>query len=46
MGIMSIEDALKEFSVPTVVSFKEGTDEHIVNTMSNIQGKTKFMATL
>ena len=46
MGVMSIEDALKEFSVPTVVSFKEGKDEKIVETMANIQKKSVFMADL
>lgn len=46
MGVMSIEDALKEFSVPTVVSFKEGSDGNIVETMTTIKEKSKFMATL
>lgn len=46
MGVMSIEDALKEFSVPTVVSFKEGKDGKIVDTMASIQQKSRFMASL
>ncbi len=46
MGVMSIEDALREFSVPTVVSFKEGTDANIVKTMEGVQNKSVFMANL
>lgn len=46
MGVMSIEDALKEFSVPTVVSFKDGKDPNIVSTMNAIQKKSSFMASL
>ena len=46
LGVMSIEDALKEFSVPTVVSFKEGKDGNIVDTIASIQHKSSFMASL
>ena len=46
LGVMSIEDALKEFSVPTVVSFKEGKDGNIVDTVASIQRNSVFMADL
>ncbi len=46
LGVMSIEDALREFSVPTVVAFKEGKDAYIVNTMTDVQKKSMFMANL
>jgi len=40
MGVMSIEDALKEFSVPTVVSYKhEGTK----SVVEGIQKESNFM---
>jgi len=46
LGVMSIEDALKEFSIPTVVSFKDGKDANISKTVDTIQKKSNFMASL
>ena len=48
LGIMSIADALKEFSVPTVVSYKEnGNDERYMTTiMDEVQKESKFMSSL
>jgi len=46
LGVMSIQDALREFSIPTVVAFKEGKDANIIDTMNNVQKKSMFMANL
>merc|ERR1712038_1763782 len=48
LGIMSIADALKEFSVPTVFSYKEnGNDERYMTTiMDEVQKESKFMSSL
>ena len=44
MGVMSVTDALKEFSVPTVVSYKEdGLSEKVV---SKIEKTSNFLAKL
>jgi NAD-dependent aldehyde dehydrogenases len=40
LGVMSIEDALKEFSVPTVVSYKNEGSEAMVQTL---QKESNFM---
>lgn len=48
LGTMSIADALKEFSVPTVVSYKEtGNDGGYMTTiMEEVQKESKFMSSL
>jgi glyceraldehyde-3-phosphate dehydrogenase (NADP+) len=46
LGVMSIDYALKEFSIPTVVSFKDGKDSNIDETVSQIQKESNFMSTL
>jgi glyceraldehyde-3-phosphate dehydrogenase (NADP+) len=43
MGIMSIEDALKEFSIPTVVSYKH---EDTKSVIEGIRRESKFMKRL
>mmetsp|Transcript_7842 Transcript_7842/g.9004 ORF Transcript_7842/g.9004 Transcript_7842/m.9004 type:complete len:582 (-) Transcript_7842:215-1960(-) len=43
LGVMSIEDALKEFSIPTVVSFKHDGSKYVLN---EIQKESKFMQPL
>jgi glyceraldehyde-3-phosphate dehydrogenase (NADP+) len=42
MGIMSVKDALKEFSIPTVISYKDSPVN--ANILQNIEGSSKFMA--
>mmetsp|Transcript_15237 Transcript_15237/g.28678 ORF Transcript_15237/g.28678 Transcript_15237/m.28678 type:complete len:586 (+) Transcript_15237:71-1828(+) len=43
LGVMSIEDALKEFSVPTVVSYKNEKSEDMVHAL---QKESNFMQPL
>jgi len=43
LGVMSIEDALKEFSIPTVVSFKHDGSKNVVD---GIRKESKFMQPL
>ncbi len=44
MGVMSVTDALKEFSVPTVVSYKKDGMTELV--MSKVEKKSQFLAKL
>merc|ERR1712238_184764 len=43
LGVMSIEDALKEFSIPTVVSFKHEGSRSVIE---GIQKESNFMKSL
>ncbi|KAL7551077.1 hypothetical protein ACHAWF_015775 [Thalassiosira exigua] len=43
MGVMSVSNALREFSIPTVVSYKQvGNNEELVH---GIKGQSKFLQT-
>jgi glyceraldehyde-3-phosphate dehydrogenase (NADP+) len=44
MGVMSVTDALKEFSVPTVVSYKKDGWTELV--MSKVEKRSQFLAKL
>jgi glyceraldehyde-3-phosphate dehydrogenase (NADP+) len=44
MGVMSVTDALKEFSVPTVVSYKKDGLTELV--MSKVEKRSQFLAKL
>jgi len=44
MGVMSITEALREFSVPTVVSYKEGSVDNTV--VQSIEKESSFMEAL
>jgi glyceraldehyde-3-phosphate dehydrogenase (NADP+) len=46
LGVMSVEDALREFSIPTVVAFKTGKDSRIQSTVEEIQDKSNFMKSI
>ena len=46
LGVMSVEDALREFSVPTVVAYKTGNDLNIRSTVQEVQVKSNFMTSL
>jgi hypothetical protein len=44
MGVMSVKDALREFSIPTVVAYKEnGANSDIVD---EIEKSSRFMEKL
>lgn len=45
MGIMSVTDALKEFSIPTVVSYKV-KDKRAEDIAAGIQDKSNFMSAI
>jgi len=48
LGVMSIQDALKEFSIPTVVAYKRGSvgGEVTEEMAKSIQAKSKFMQSI
>jgi len=48
LGIMSIMDALKEFSVPTVVSYKETSNNggYMTTMMKEVKKESKFMSNI
>ena len=47
MGVMSVTDALKEFSVPTVVSYKPKSESDIsVQVVQDIEAQSSFMKSI
>ena len=47
MGVMSVTDALKEFSIPTVIAYKpKGTDDVTNEVIKSIESKSTFMSAL
>lgn len=46
MGVMSVSHALKEFSVPTVVAYKENKDLKNTKLVSDIEKSSKFLKLL
>eukprot|EP00934_Nitzschia_sp_Nitz4_P008659 Nitzschia sp. Nitz4//scaffold141_size107518//55347//57332//NITZ4_004279-RA/size107518-augustus-gene-0.94-mRNA-1//-1//CDS//3329536297//8649//frame0 len=41
MGVMSVKDALKEFSIPTVLSYKENSMNNLI--VQGMEGSSKFL---
>ena len=47
MGVMSVTDALKEFSVPTVIAYKQKGDGDITHqVVQSIESKSSFMQSI
>lgn len=44
MGVMSVKDALREFSIPTVVAYKDSAVN--ANILQDIEGSSKFLQSL
>lgn len=44
MGVMSVKDALREFSVPTVVSYKETEALNHAELARNMEARSVFLS--